>query len=262
MISDKLLIEHFLDALNGNMGTTYSLQETPDEIERNEPAIDAIAISAGDKLLAIEHTLVMPFEGEKADTHIFTQAIAPLEMDESLKLPNHIVTLSVPVGAIPRREDLHRLGGRIGDWYRDRMDELPTGESLLDIPDLGFEFRVAINKESYPESEGELCVSRLLPPDSYVDVVRRAFSKKLDKLVAATANARYLLVEKDVPLPSFRKLQTVIEEIQTEFPQLEEINEVWIADTVSWESRKLIGFGLVRPIPEERVWFWHNSKEN
>lgn len=62
-------------------GRTYKLKERPDVTERKEKAIEAIAASEDGRTLAIEHTYVQPFVGERADAVPFQTIFEQLHSD-------------------------------------------------------------------------------------------------------------------------------------------------------------------------------------
>ena len=66
---DKKVIQTFLKIYNDYTSYNYEIDSYPDEIIRNHKAVDALA-SYNDQKLAIEHTILLPFEGTKDDEPI------------------------------------------------------------------------------------------------------------------------------------------------------------------------------------------------
>jgi hypothetical protein len=65
-----------------------AINEQPDKIERTRPAVDWLAKRQSDgKTLAIEHTIIEPFFGEKRDFASFEAAFLEIERDVSLPVP-------------------------------------------------------------------------------------------------------------------------------------------------------------------------------
>jgi hypothetical protein len=65
---DIELVKMFLAGYKDESGRTYKLKARPDVTERKEKAIEAIAEAEDGRTLAIEHTYIQPFEGERADS--------------------------------------------------------------------------------------------------------------------------------------------------------------------------------------------------
>src|SRR5260370_27220728 len=71
---DKDVIQRFVEAYNAEVQTSYQVVAWPDEEDRAGKAIDALAAD-GEATLAIEHTLLQPFAGERQDTAVFLQTV-------------------------------------------------------------------------------------------------------------------------------------------------------------------------------------------
>src|ERR1019366_3942284 len=69
--------------------------------ERMDGAVEVVAKRADGNQLAIEHTIVQPFVGEKKDSNIFMQAFGRIEKNRDLTLPDRVLTVVIPVAAIP-----------------------------------------------------------------------------------------------------------------------------------------------------------------
>jgi len=257
MRRDHKLVELFLVEFNRVTGKTYEVREWPEDIQRQTPAVEAIAADVTGKTLAIEHTLLQPFVGEREDYERLRVAIEPLEQDESLRLSNYYVTLSAKVGAIPRGVSWVSVREKIRHWYKNNMHLLPAGCSNARI-DIGpTEIELRLEKAAIPDTAGRLLVARYSPPDTFQEVVRQALKKKLSKLAKTQAGKRVLLLEREVPLYSPKTLTQTIEALCPEFAELARINEIWLADTTAWEREECIGFGQVWPPPTRTFWRWH-----
>jgi hypothetical protein len=98
-------VQYFLRGFNKTLGESYAIQESPERVERNKPAIEAVAVNRTGKRLAIEHTLLQPFEGQKADDQPFLAVFGNLNNDPTLIVPGRLIELHVPVGVIPKGKD-------------------------------------------------------------------------------------------------------------------------------------------------------------
>ena len=74
-------------------------------------------------------------------------------------------------------------------------------------------------------------------PDTLERVIKKALSEKLPKLVHTPADGRVLVLEKDnVPL-GYVEIGQRIEAVNHEFPDLAEVDEIWIVNTVGLGKR-------------------------
>src|SRR5260370_9209806 len=97
---EDIFIGLFLSAYE-NRSWADALHVQPDKIERTKPAVDWLAKRKSDgKTLAIEHTIIEPFVGEKADFASFKTAFLAIEGDTSLPVAGRYIRVFVPVGAL------------------------------------------------------------------------------------------------------------------------------------------------------------------
>lgn len=76
------------------------------------------------------------------------------------------------------------------------------------------------------------------------DVVAQALRNKLPKLIKTEANRRILLLEREQMLLDHSKIIEEIENCRTMFPQLSEVDELWFAETVFYETQDCVFFHL------------------
>jgi hypothetical protein len=244
---DKLLIGEFLRGYNEHFGTTFQVTELPDHLERQKEAIDAVAKDASGRALAVEHTLIQPFLGEKADAQPLLSVFAPLESDTSLRVAGQAIDVSVPVAAIPKGLDWKAVGARVVVWFRDIRQTLPHGESVHRVPGVGFELTLRIAKDESPYPERRVYVMRSDMPEDFQSVIRKALDDKLSKLAATQADKRILLLEKDNTPRGYTEIGKAIESLRDEFTHLSKVDEIWVANTVAWASESCLFFYRVAP---------------
>ena len=235
--ADKQLIELFLVGYNRLVGDKYAVQEWPDETERLRPAVDAIAGNARGLTIAIEHSLIQPYFGEKDDTQIFHRVFFPLQTDPSLKFSEYDIELCPKVGAVPKGVDWDEAGKVIRQWVASEAGRFPVGESVQQIRGLPFEINVLVLKSE--TVLGQVFVGRSGMPETFKTVIRTAFLKKLPKLVSCEASRRILLFEEDSTQYGSAQIASIVEALELEFPHLVTLHEIWVADTVSQESGDL-----------------------
>jgi hypothetical protein len=241
---DERLIDLFLRGYRDRNGNSYRLAERPDRVERGRPAIDCIAVNERGDALAIEHTLVEPFEGQRADDQPFLAVFNRLHHSQELAVPNLLIDIFVPVGAIPRGVNWNDTGERVSAWFRETRLRIPVGESDHNIPGLGFDLTLHVDTMEIPETPGGVVIGRLRPRDRpFSEVLRRALAAKLPKLVAAPANSRILLVEDASMILGITVFAREIDAVWDGFPELARVDSVWLARTAVWENNV--------------VWFFH-----
>ena len=62
----------------------YPKWDYPEDSERNKGAVEIIAEDQNGNSVAVEHTLIQPFSGEREDAQPFSQVLEPLDRDASL----------------------------------------------------------------------------------------------------------------------------------------------------------------------------------
>jgi hypothetical protein len=245
---DERLIDLFLRGYKDRDGKTYHLQERPDRVERGRPAIDCIAVNERSDDLAIEHTLVEPFEGQKADDQPFLAVFGRLHQSQELAVRNLLIDVFVPVGAIPKGLNWEQVGQRVLDWFREIRLKIGPGESDHKIRGLGFDLTVHIETMEVPDSPGVLVVGRLWPRDkSFSDVLRKALAAKLPKLVATPAKSHTLIVEDASMVLGLTAFAREIDAACPNFEEMKHIESVWLAHTPVWDTEKVVWFFHVWP---------------
>jgi hypothetical protein len=247
---DKRLITFFLPEFNLWAEDCYEVVAWPDVDTRDHKAVDAIARNVAGRELAIEHTLLQPFSGERSDTVPFLKTAGLLDRRADLAEPNWMIDVVFRVGAIPKGVDWNRVGQYLEEWFVAIRPTLVEGRQVCEISGLPFDLRVTVDKSSLPGSPGKLFVMRAMPDEDGQDVLRAALAAKLPKLAAAPAEERILLLERDVPACGYWETGEAIDSMQVAFNELSMISSVWIADTVAWESEDYLAFHLIWPLDQ------------
>ena len=89
---DKCVIEHWLRLYNRLTGFSYRVTAWPDS-DSSQKNVDALCTDDSGRELALEHTLIEPFQNEKSDAARFLQTLAALDNDPA---------------SVPTRVHLHR----------------------------------------------------------------------------------------------------------------------------------------------------------
>jgi hypothetical protein len=216
-------------------------------VERQKQAVEAICRDQEGGTLAVEHTLVQPFVGEKDDNQRFQSAFVPLEQDASLRMPGFVILLTLPVGAIPKVR-WEAVGSALKDWLRRERDGFAEGSSRHSISGLSFPLTVSVDKMvSRCYADGRVLVGRSDMPENFRDVIKKALDTKLPKLAATTSDERILLLEMDNVPRNPIEVTDAIDSLQREFPDLAKIEEVWCALTNGWETEGSVFFTRAWP---------------
>jgi len=247
MRRDQILVTMFLDEYNKNNGVVFQVKEWPEQTERNKPAVEAIAVNESGETLAIEHTLLQGFVGEKEDSSRFLKVVGSLEKEPSLRFPNYMIDLTLQVGAIPKGVDWSGVHRTLAEWLKASISDFPLGGSSAVVPNLSFELKIGIHKMELQDDEGKIFFGRYEPPVSLSEVAKRAFSKKIQKLIDTNAKKRILLLEKDGLLHGYNAIHETIAQVAQEFPGVRQVDEIWLLGTVAWETEKTINFARVWP---------------
>src|SRR5258706_8238104 len=110
---ERPFIEMFLDEYE-NASWKFAVRDWLEE--RIDGAVEVVATRADGATLAIEHTIVQPFVGEKADSNIFMKAFGRIEKNPELAIPERDMTVVFPVDAIPKGYNWEDVGADLLAW--------------------------------------------------------------------------------------------------------------------------------------------------
>jgi hypothetical protein len=244
---DKAVIEHWLRLYNRLIDASFAVIDWPDS-DSSKKNIDAMCRDRDGHTLAIEHTLIEPFEGEKADADRFLKTLASLENHPSLLQRGYMFLVSQPVGSIPNGIEWRDIPQELLRHLRSILPTLPEGVADLVVRGEKWELPLRISKmRLLPQDPGKFLTGRGGPGDPGPGLIIRALGKKIPKLSAADADKRVLLLEKDA----------VAGTIENQFEQIPEdheirklmagIDEIWSANTAGLERENVIFTNLVMP---------------
>jgi len=240
---DQQLVSYFLSALNSQYGASFRIVRWPDEDNRQTPAVEAVASDANSETIAIEHTLIQPFEGERIDTERLMKVFGKLEGHADLIKAGYNVDVIVRVGAIPTGVNWQLIGDRVHDQIKKIIPVRGQGSTDESIEGLPFALSITLGIRSHDQSEKDhVWVSRYQGPDTLKQVVRTALERKLPKLVAEKASRRMLLLEKADVAHGHSEIRKAIDELVLDFPKLAQVDEIWLAITICWDREATLFF--------------------
>ena len=237
-------IKQFLTAYeDGSWGNADVVK--PDALDRTNPAVDQLATRKSDgKRLAIEHTMIEPFLGERSDLDTFKTKFLDIEKDTSLILPGRWLQIFVPVGALRNQPAAARdaFVKSVHAWIRSNRLALPFGEgihacAITGIPG-GPPFEILLNVKVTrlgrwdADQPGVIHVRRQQMEVNLGDVVEKALKKKVPKLVSADADKRILLLERQHMNLLPKMILEEVKKRRASFPALIGVDEIWIIETI------------------------------
>jgi hypothetical protein len=200
--------------------------------------------------MAIEHTLIEPFVGDKSDFAAFDQSLAALRNDQSLAVPNAGIEVYIPAGTMdgqkPAKRDL--IVQSVRAWISANRLQLREGEHRYEC-DVPGEPKIKLTVKFKPwrvakPSPGILIVGRQQILNDLDKVVEKALRRKLPKLVNTKAGRHILLLERDQFTFQPELIFAEIERQRSNFPLLDQVDEIWEVETVFYKQGGHVGFEL------------------
>jgi len=198
-------------------------------------APEALITRADGQTMAIEHTLIEPFVGDKRDFAMFEKAFLTIEDDKSLAVPDTEITVNVPVGVLDAKKPAERnaIVESIHSWIANNRLHLREGtyEYQCDVQGM-LPVKLTVKRDKYGPPEGIVWVSRQQVINDLDKVIEKALQRKLPKLVNTKAGRHLLLLERD--RFTFHP-DLIFAEIERQRPNcqlLEKVDEIWHVETV------------------------------
>jgi hypothetical protein len=201
-------IKLFISAYEDGSWADADLKK-PDAIDRKNPAVDQLATRKSDsRTLAVEHTIIEPFVGDKGDFASFEAAFLDIEKDKSLVVHGRWLEVFVPAGALQKQPPAARnaMVQSVQAWIKSNRLTLPEGRGTHTCPitgipgnpsfDITLNVRVTPLKRGSADEPGALHVRRQQVDVNLGQVIEKALKKKVPKLVNTKADKRILLLER------------------------------------------------------------------
>ena len=246
--TDKRIVELFVSHELSRVRTEpFAVTAWPDQTERTREAVEAVATGGkSGTTIAIEHTLLQDFPGERGDAARLRAAIAPIEEDRAVRLPDADLLIVIAPFTIPDGVDWAAIPTAISAYFTPVVQGLPEGWSRHAVPCAGFTLPLQVERTppNLPGVPGSVFVARAWPGIPLSDSVEIALKRKLRKLVAEKANARILLLER-MAIPMGCPPQRVgdaVENLRAAYPALEQIDEIWVGYTGAWERENVVWY--------------------
>jgi hypothetical protein len=137
---EDVFIEKFLSAYEQG-AWAYAQLTKPDAVDRTNPAVDKLATRPDGRTLAIEHTIIKPFTGDKKDFAAFESALLAINDDQSLAVPGRRIQVFVPVGTLHKQPRIawDVIAKSVHEWIRSHRLTIVDGysEHQCAIPAVG-----------------------------------------------------------------------------------------------------------------------------
>jgi hypothetical protein len=242
---ERPLIEMFLSAYEYGTWTDATLDWVE---EKQDGAVEVVATRADGTTLALEHTLIQPFVGEKFDSERFMRAFGRIEKNPTLVIPERNLDVIIPVGAIPNGYVWEDVGKDLLSWLIANHRGAPEGYSAHDVTvgtSKPLTLNIGLQQTSLPGMSGSCLIARDKMPKDLGLIVEKALRTKLPKLVRTQAARRVLLFERDQIGLGDSQIYEEVARLARSFPDLVRIDEIWFVNTAIYESEGWAYFALI-----------------
>jgi hypothetical protein len=253
------LIETFLSAYENNSWADCK----PIWLDKEKDGEPECLVPRSDgKTLVIEHTLIQPFLKDKED-FARSERFQHIEADESIRIPERIIYVYVPAGALQKGSSWDAVVNIVHAWLKANITTFPDGLSRPVCPISGVKkagnLTLQVKVVRSPGTAGRLLIRRY--GDRRLDeVIEKALRDKLPKLVRTKADKRILLLECGQGNPDALSISDEVEKHRTMFPDLAEVHEVWCAETPAYDTEKLVKFWLYKNRASVQLLAFHEGQ--
>jgi hypothetical protein len=201
--------------------------------EKEDGRVDALITAVDRRRLAIEHTLIEPFEGNQEAIVRLREWFLPLQSDPELMVAGVASYVEVAREAFERGVSARHAADCLRLWLRKNLVSRPVDGTRARFDcdcSRARSFAVTVRRQKLSTDAGVLLIQRFgnteLPR-----VVERALERKLDKLVAESAERRVLLLERESWAIDPRDIISEVERQRHRFSALDRIDQVWVVET-------------------------------
>jgi hypothetical protein len=158
--------------------------------EKQDGAVEVIATRTDGARLALEHTLIQPFVGEKFDSEVFMRALGRIEKNPALTIPERHLDVIIPVNAIPNGYNWDDVGQDLLDWLLvNHTAALHEGESSH-VVQVGATSKngplalpITLRTMHLPGMAGSCLIARDKMPGDLEAIVEKALRTKIPRLL-------------------------------------------------------------------------------
>ena len=246
---ERPLIKVFLSAYENEGWKNAELRWLEEE---QDGAVEVLATRSDGVTLALEHTLIQLFSGEKEDSTRFTKIFSRIERSPILVVPERNLVIFIPIRAVTTGYRWDEIGEELLSWLVANHTGMPEGYSKH-IVSVGISskkgplrLQIGIQNTIHPGLSGCCLISSNdKVPNDLGNSVEKVLTKKLPKLVKTHADKRILLLERDQIPPAPQLIYDELAKRQATFPRLAKVDEVWFVNTAFYQTDKFISFDLI-----------------
>ncbi len=234
---DKLL-ELFLSVYEGGgWAGELSRVEYPERLQDRGVELFATQLATG-RTVAIEHTIIEPFIGEKKDFHENFQEVArQLRTDESLMEPGVALYVDAPVEVLPKGVPWQPIIEDVKAFLRAEASSFRGEKEIRECPSPHHPKKtIPLQVSRQPldrTTEGSVIIQRY-GEMRVIDSVRKALQNKLPKLALTDVDCRILMLERDQGFVYPSDIRKDVDGLRSDFPLLSKVHELWICDTATF----------------------------
>jgi hypothetical protein len=226
---------------NQSWAGDLSIRESPERVMDGAVEVIATQLATG-RTLAIEHTVIEPFVGEKRDFfEHFQELQRRLKADESLREPGVALYVDAPVNVLPHGTKWALIIDDVCAWLRSEKLTFGTEKTTRNCPSAhhpsgAIPFQV--RRQPLDRSQEAFVIIQRYGEIRIEESVRKALASKLPKLASTDVQRRILMLERDQGFVYPQEICTTVDGLRAEYHDLEKVHEIWIADTATFEPTK------------------------
>lgn len=211
-------------------------------------AVEALVTRPDGETMAIEHTLIEPFVGNKDDFAAFEKSLEALR-DQSLAVQNAGIEVYIPAGTMNGQKPAKRqqIVESVRSWIAANRLQLREGEHRYECQVPGEPITLTVKFQPWRNANGLngiLVVGEQQMVNDLDKVVEKALRRKLPKLVNTRADRHVLLLEREDFTFDPELIFAEIERQRPSFPLLNRVDEIWEVETVGYKSIGYVGFNM------------------
>jgi hypothetical protein len=249
---DKVVIEHWLALYNRLTNSTFVVTDWPDA-DSSRKNVDATCRDSDGRTMAIEHTLIEPFENEKSDAARFMKTLGTLENHPALVKAGYCYSVSQPVGGIPNGIKWGTVPNELLARLPSLLTGLSDGSNDVVVELQGWSLRLQIEKMPlHPGDPGKFLPGRIYPGDASPELMLAALRRKIPKLSAAVGDRKILLLEKDAAAGTIESQFGKVHDLPEVKVLLAGVDEVWSVNTACLVTENVIFTNRIAPLPTDR----------
>jgi len=211
-------------------------------------AVEARATRRSDrKTVAIEHTIVEPFVGDKGDFASFAPFLS-IEKDKSLLVSGRWISVFIPIGTLRghKKDNRKVIVKAVHDWLKTNRVSLHDGFTEHPI-DISLSKQMFLKLTFYTRviaipGNGALSVRRQQTEENLSDVIEKALKRKVPKLVKTEADKHILILERQHMNLYPGRIMEEVEKRRSIFRDMAKIDEIWIVETMFYERESYLRF--------------------